>query len=70
MTTRRVYAGPPHTSQPHRLLCGFQKTKDHFLEVKMESSRQRFFHLLNNVAYIEVSDAGLQRTGVLTNGGY
>lgn len=36
----------------------------------MESSRQRFFHLLNNVAYIEVSDAGLQRTGVLTNGGY
>nr|XP_036869469.1 cell migration-inducing and hyaluronan-binding protein [Manis javanica] len=38
-----------------RKLSGSQlKTKDHFLEVKMESSRQRFFHLLNNVAYIEV----------------
>lgn len=33
-----------------------QKTKDHFLEVKMESSRQRFFHLHNDFAYIEVSD--------------
>lgn len=33
-----------------------QKTKDHFLEVKMESSRQRFFHLHNDFAYIEVSN--------------
>lgn len=34
----------------------FQKTKDHFLEVKMESFKQRYFHLLNDFAYIEVSD--------------
>lgn len=31
-----------------------QKTKDHFLEVKMESSRQRLFHFLSDLAYIEV----------------
>lgn len=39
-------------------LCVFQKTKDRFLEVKMESSRQRFFHLMSDVAYTEVSGSG------------
>jgi hypothetical protein len=46
----------PQTSQPHNCsVFAFQKTKDHFLEVKMESSRQHFFHLRNDFAYIEVS---------------
>uniref|UniRef100_A0A8D0NG90 hyaluronoglucosaminidase n=1 Tax=Sus scrofa TaxID=9823 RepID=A0A8D0NG90_PIG len=39
---------------PKKLLGSQLKTKDHFLEVKMESSKQRFFHLLNDFAYIEV----------------
>ncbi|XP_044086275.1 cell migration-inducing and hyaluronan-binding protein isoform X1 [Neovison vison] len=39
---------------PRKLLGAQLKTKDHFLEVKMESSRQRFFHLLSDVAYTEV----------------
>lgn len=45
----------PQTQEPRPALLVFQKTKDHFLEVKMESSRQRFFHLMNDFAYIEVS---------------
>ncbi|XP_058398578.1 cell migration-inducing and hyaluronan-binding protein isoform X4 [Diceros bicornis minor] len=39
---------------PKKLFGSQLKTKDHFLEVKMESSKQRFFHLLNDCAYIEV----------------
>lgn len=36
-------------------LRGLQlKSKDRFLEVKMESSRQHFFHLRSNFAYIQV----------------
>lgn len=47
----------------------FQKTKDRFLEVKMESSRQRFFHLLSDVAYIEVSGSGPCRGAAWPQGG-
>uniref|UniRef100_A0A452U0G9 hyaluronoglucosaminidase n=1 Tax=Ursus maritimus TaxID=29073 RepID=A0A452U0G9_URSMA len=39
---------------PRKLLGAQLKTKDRFLEVKMESSRQRFFHLTSDFAYIEV----------------
>ncbi|XP_072475327.1 cell migration-inducing and hyaluronan-binding protein [Notamacropus eugenii] len=39
---------------PKKLLGAQLKTKDHFLEVKIETSRSRFFHLLNDFAYIEV----------------
>uniref|UniRef100_A0A8D2JCJ0 hyaluronoglucosaminidase n=1 Tax=Sciurus vulgaris TaxID=55149 RepID=A0A8D2JCJ0_SCIVU len=39
---------------PRKLLGAQLKTKDHFLEVKMESSKQHFFHLRNDFAYIEV----------------
>ncbi|XP_043409826.1 cell migration-inducing and hyaluronan-binding protein isoform X3 [Prionailurus bengalensis] len=39
---------------PRKLRGAQLKTKDRFLEVKMESSRQRFFHLLSDAAYIEV----------------
>ncbi|XP_070350304.1 cell migration-inducing and hyaluronan-binding protein isoform X4 [Equus asinus] len=39
---------------PKKLFGAQLKTKDHFLEVKMESSEQPFFHLLSNFAYIEV----------------
>lgn len=39
---------------PRKLFGAQLKTKDHFLEVKMESSRQHFFHLRNDFAYIEV----------------
>uniref|UniRef100_A0A2K6QGN1 hyaluronoglucosaminidase n=1 Tax=Rhinopithecus roxellana TaxID=61622 RepID=A0A2K6QGN1_RHIRO len=39
---------------PKKLLGSQLKTKDHFLEVKMESSKQHFFHLWNDFAYIEV----------------
>lgn len=49
-------APPTQPGQP--VLLAFQKTKDRFLEVKIESSRQRFFHLLSDVAYIEVSGSG------------
>ena len=45
-----------------------QKTKDHFLEVKMESSKQRLFHFLSDLAYIEVRGWALQRAGVLADG--
>ncbi|XP_069867599.1 cell migration-inducing and hyaluronan-binding protein isoform X3 [Dipodomys merriami] len=38
-----------------RKLSGAQlKTKDHFLEVKMESSRHHFLHLRSDFAYVEV----------------
>ncbi|XP_045437570.1 cell migration-inducing and hyaluronan-binding protein isoform X2 [Pipistrellus kuhlii] len=38
-----------------RKLAGAQlRTKDHFLEVKLESSKQRYFHLHSDLAYIEV----------------
>uniref|UniRef100_A0A8C8YL30 hyaluronoglucosaminidase n=1 Tax=Prolemur simus TaxID=1328070 RepID=A0A8C8YL30_PROSS len=38
-----------------RKLSGAQlKTKDRFLEVKLESSRQHFFHLRSDVAHMEV----------------
>uniref|UniRef100_A0A8I3MRT3 hyaluronoglucosaminidase n=1 Tax=Canis lupus familiaris TaxID=9615 RepID=A0A8I3MRT3_CANLF len=39
---------------PKKLLGAQLKTKDHFLEVKMESCKQRFFHLTSDLAYIEV----------------
>ncbi|XP_036087754.1 cell migration-inducing and hyaluronan-binding protein isoform X1 [Rousettus aegyptiacus] len=39
---------------PRKLGAAQLKTKDHFLEVKMESFKQRYFHLLNDFAYIEV----------------
>uniref|UniRef100_A0A8C0WJR7 G8 domain-containing protein n=1 Tax=Castor canadensis TaxID=51338 RepID=A0A8C0WJR7_CASCN len=39
---------------PRKLFGAQLKAKDHFLEVKMESSRQHFFHLRNDFAYIEV----------------
>ncbi|ERE78168.1 hypothetical protein H671_3g10553 [Cricetulus griseus] len=39
---------------PKKLVGTQLKTKDHFLEVKMESSRQHYFHLRNDLAYIEV----------------
>ncbi|XP_063508505.1 cell migration-inducing and hyaluronan-binding protein isoform X1 [Pongo pygmaeus] len=39
---------------PKKLFGSQLKTKDHFLEVKMESSKQHFFHLWNDFAYIEV----------------
>ncbi|XP_043846286.1 cell migration-inducing and hyaluronan-binding protein [Dromiciops gliroides] len=39
---------------PKKLLGAQLKTKDHFLEVKIETSKSRFFHLLNDFAYIEV----------------
>ncbi|KAM7330553.1 hypothetical protein ACRRTK_009742 [Alexandromys fortis] len=39
---------------PKKLVGAQLKTKDHFLEVKMESSRQHYFHLRNDFAYIEV----------------
>ncbi|XP_021502953.1 cell migration-inducing and hyaluronan-binding protein isoform X2 [Meriones unguiculatus] len=39
---------------PKKLFGAQLKTKDHFLEVKMESFRQHFFHLRNDFAYIEV----------------
>lgn len=46
----------------------FQKTKDHFLEVKMESFKQRYFHLLNDFAYIEVSDYSPREKWVCSQG--
>lgn len=39
---------------PRKLVGAQLKTKDHFLEVKLESFKQRFLHLLNDLAYIEV----------------
>ncbi|XP_063494702.1 cell migration-inducing and hyaluronan-binding protein isoform X4 [Symphalangus syndactylus] len=39
---------------PKKLFGSQLKTKDHFLEVKMESSKEHFFHLWNDFAYIEV----------------
>ncbi|XP_054569214.1 cell migration-inducing and hyaluronan-binding protein [Eptesicus fuscus] len=39
---------------PRKLVGAQLKTKDHFLEVKLESSKQRFFHLHSDLAYIEV----------------
>lgn len=66
--------GSPHPQPWRPVLSPFQKTKDRFLEVKMESSRQRFFHLLSDVAYVEVSGAGWprggwwHRPGVVTDG--
>lgn len=54
----------PLTPGHHTGPAVLQKTKDHFLEVKMESSRQRFFHLLNDFAYIEVSDSRPSRERV------
>ncbi|XP_024905843.1 cell migration-inducing and hyaluronan-binding protein isoform X4 [Pteropus alecto] len=39
---------------PRKLVGAQLKTQDHFLEVKMESFGQRFFHLLSDFAYIEV----------------
>uniref|UniRef100_A0A2K5CXS1 hyaluronoglucosaminidase n=1 Tax=Aotus nancymaae TaxID=37293 RepID=A0A2K5CXS1_AOTNA len=39
---------------PKKLFGSQLKTKDHFLEVKMESFKQHFFHLWNDFAYIEV----------------
>ncbi|XP_027625045.1 cell migration-inducing and hyaluronan-binding protein [Tupaia chinensis] len=39
---------------PKKLVGSQLKTKDHFLEVKLESSKQRFFHLWNDASYIEV----------------
>ncbi|XP_030174445.1 cell migration-inducing and hyaluronan-binding protein [Lynx canadensis] len=56
---------------PRKLRGAQLKTKDRFLEVKMESSRQRFFHLLSDVAYIEVdgtrypsSEDGIQMVAI------
>ncbi|XP_032030901.1 cell migration-inducing and hyaluronan-binding protein isoform X4 [Hylobates moloch] len=39
---------------PKKLFGSQLKTKDHFLEVKTESSKEHFFHLWNDFAYIEV----------------
>ncbi|XP_008824681.2 cell migration-inducing and hyaluronan-binding protein-like [Nannospalax galili] len=47
---------------PRKLFGAQLKTKDHFLEVKMESSRQHYFHLRNDFAYIEVSNVGPARS--------
>lgn len=57
---------PARTPTPG-FLC-LQKTKDHFLEVKMESSEQPFFHLLSNFAYIEVRPC--RRALVCTGGSH
>lgn len=38
-------------------MCIFQKSKDHFLEVKVESSRQHYFHLRSDFAYVQVSSS-------------
>lgn len=32
-----------------------QKTKDHLLEVKIETYKKQYFHLKDDFAYIEVS---------------
>ncbi|XP_077630421.1 cell migration-inducing and hyaluronan-binding protein [Crocuta crocuta] len=62
---------------PRKLRGAQLKTKDHFLEVKMESSRQRFFHLLSDVAYIEVdgtrypsSEDGIQVVAINASQGH
>uniref|UniRef100_G1TMU3 hyaluronoglucosaminidase n=1 Tax=Oryctolagus cuniculus TaxID=9986 RepID=G1TMU3_RABIT len=39
---------------PKKLFGTQLRSKDHFLEVKIESSRQHFFHLRTDFAYIEV----------------
>lgn len=59
---------PPPTQPGQPVLLAFQKTKDRFLEVKMQSSRERFFHLLSDVAYIEVSGSGPCRGAAWTQG--
>ncbi|XP_038623108.1 cell migration-inducing and hyaluronan-binding protein [Tachyglossus aculeatus] len=43
-----------HVPMPKKLPHSQLKTKDHFLEVKIETSKNRFFHLMNDFAYIEV----------------
>lgn len=45
---------------PHQKLFSFgffwkQKTKDHLLEVKIETYKKQYFHLKGDFAYIEVS---------------
>nr|XP_048291217.1 cell migration-inducing and hyaluronan-binding protein [Myodes glareolus] len=62
---------------PKKLIGAQLKTKDHFLEVKMESSRQHYFHLRNDFAYIEVdgrkyhcSEDGLQVVVIDGNRGH
>ncbi|XP_030740349.1 cell migration-inducing and hyaluronan-binding protein isoform X1 [Echinops telfairi] len=49
--TERAVVGVP---MPRKLLSSRLKTQDRFLEVKMESSKQHFFHLRNDFAYIAV----------------
>lgn len=34
-----------------------QKTKDHLLEVKIETYKKQYFHLKDDFAYIEVSSS-------------
>ncbi|KAG8516428.1 Cell migration-inducing and hyaluronan-binding protein [Galemys pyrenaicus] len=44
---------------PRKLSGARLKGKDRFLEVRVESSRQRLFHVLSDSAYIEVGPPGL-----------
>lgn len=69
LSPRQAVPVAPPTQPGQPVLLAFQKTKDRFLEVKMESSRQRFFHLLSDVAYIEVSGSGPCRGAAWPQGG-
>lgn len=37
-----------------------QKTKDHLIEVKIETYKKQYFHLKDDFAYIEVSKSSQQ----------
>lgn len=47
----------PHLKLSFLYLLGFckQKTKDHLLEMKIETYKKQYFHLRDDFAYIEVS---------------